>query len=174
MKDFRSRFSFHSTPFTSELAVSDRFQHAIFNEPLAALGRVVTERMSAALIAPAGTGKSALLRALRDEHLPEARYRSHYVKVTDLSKRDMCREIAFAVGATPAGSYPSLVRALQQRFADMSDTDGLRPVLLLDDAHDLRPNVLSLLRILTNFEMDSRLLLSVCLLYTSPSPRDDT
>ena len=45
--------------------------------------------------------------------LPEARYRTHYVKVTGLSKRDMCREIACAVGASPAGTYPALVRNLQ-------------------------------------------------------------
>ena len=39
----------------------------------------------------------------------------------------------------------------------------MRPVLFLDDAHGMRPEVLSLLRILTNFEMDSRLVLSFVL-----------
>jgi molybdopterin-guanine dinucleotide biosynthesis protein len=46
--------------------------------------------MSAALIAPAGAGKTALLRRLVAE-LPEARYQVSYVKVTSLSKRDLCR-----------------------------------------------------------------------------------
>lgn len=163
VKDLRSRFGFHSTPFTREIPVGDRMHHPLFDETLDAISRTIEERMSAALIAPAGTGKTALLRALLKERLPEARYRVHYVKVTDLSKRDMCREIAFAVGATPTGSYPGLVRRLQERFRELSDTDGLRSVLLLDDAHDLRVNVLSLLRILTNFDMDSRLLLSIVL-----------
>jgi len=130
---------------------------------LAAVAGVIEQRMSAALIAPARTGKTSLLRALLEERLPEARYRVHYVKGTDLSKRDMCAEIAFAVGAAPAGSFPTLVRRLQERFQAMTDTDGLRPVLILDDAHDLRVHVLSLLRIITNFDMDSRLVLSVVL-----------
>ena len=52
--------------------------------------------MSAALIAPAGTGKTALLRHLRSV-LPEPRYYVQYVKVTGLSKRDMCREIAVGI-----------------------------------------------------------------------------
>ena len=162
-KDLRSRFGFHSTPFTREIPVSDRLRHPLFDETLDALARMIEERMSAVLIAPAGTGKTALLRALIEERLPAARFRVHYVKVNDLSKRDMCREIAFAVGTSPAGSYPVLVRRLQERFQETSDTDGLRPVLLLDDAHDLRVNVLSLLRILTNFDMDSRLVLSMVL-----------
>lgn len=163
MKDFRSRFGFHTTPFTREVAVRDRYKNPLFDQVTEALARVLDERMSAALIAPAGTGKTALLRTLVEEHLPEARYRVHYTKVTDLSKRDLCREIAMACGLPPVGSYPYLVRSLQERFSSLSETDGLRPVLLLDDAHDFRPQVLSVLRALTNFDMDSRLVLSVLL-----------
>lgn len=160
--DFRSRFGFHLTPFTRELKVKDRFPLADFIDELRTITDVIEQRMSCALIAPAGTGKTALLRAL-NESLPDARYRVHYVKVTGLSKRDMCREIAAAMGLQPAGSYPMLVRRLQERFVETTDTDGLRPVLILDEAHDLRTDVLAMLRIITNFDMDSRLVLSVVL-----------
>jgi len=101
-----------------------------------------------------------VLRRLR-EALPEARYRVRYIKVTSLSKRDMCRELAAACGLKPAGSYPALVRSLQQQWEDWGRTDGVRPVLLVDEAHEMRPDVLAMLRIMTNFEMDSRLVLSV-------------
>ena len=161
-KDLRSRFGFHQTPFTREVKVKDRFPHKDYQRELAALIEAVEQRTSCALIAPAGTGKTALLRALKDA-LPDARYRVHYVKVTELSKRDMCREIAAAMGLPPAGTYPMLVRRLQERFVECTDTDGLRPVLILDEAHDLRVEVLAMLRIITNFEMDSRLVLSIVL-----------
>lgn len=167
MKDLRSRFGFHSTPFTRELAVDHCLSFPQYDEALEALVRVVDRRMSAALIAPAGTGKTTLLRRLVGR-LPEARYRVHYVKVTSLSKRDMCREIARVVGAQPAGSYPTLVQRLQERLLAAVDSDGLRPVLLLDEAHDLRPDVLAMVRILTNFDMDSRLVVSVVLSGQSP------
>jgi len=162
IQDLRSRFGFHSTPFTREIAVEHRLRLPLFDEPLAALQRAIDQRMSAALIAPAGTGKTALLRALRAQ-LPEARYRVHYVKVTGLSKRDMCREIATALGAEPAGIYPTLVRRIQDQFAAVADTDGLRPVLFVDEGHELRLEVLAMLRLLTNFEMDSRLVVSILL-----------
>jgi len=160
--DFRSHHGFHTTPFTREIPVAQLLDLPHWHEALAALRRAVEQRMSAALIAPAGTGKTALLRNPVDR-LPEARYRVRYVKVTDLSKRDMCREIAAAAGVSPAGSYPVLVRRLQEHYAEVADTDGLRPVLILDDAHAFRPDVLGLLRVLTNFEMDSRLVVSVVL-----------
>ena len=161
-QDFFARFGFHLIPFTRELKVKDRFPSEVYELPLTHLLRVVSKSMSAALIAPAGTGKTALLRALV-ARLPEARYRVHYVKVTDLSKRDLCREISEAVGAKPSGTYPNLVRNLQERFLHARNADHVRPVLVLDEAHDIRPDVLGILRLLTNYEMDSRLVVSILL-----------
>ncbi len=162
MKDYRSRFGFHASPFTREITVQNRLGIKDFDDAVDALVHAVEQRMSGALIAAAGTGKTSVLRAIV-ARLPDARYRTHYVKVTGLSKRDMCREIAHAVGLPPAGIYPSLVRKLQDRFTETAQTDGLRPVLILDEAHDLRPETLGMMRLLTNFDMDSRLVLSIVL-----------
>jgi general secretion pathway protein A len=167
MNDVLAHFGLSALPFTREIRVDSRFEHPVFSEALEMLLRVVSRRMSGALIGPAGTGKTALLRALLDR-LPEARYRTHYVKVTDLSKRDLCREIAAAVDATPAATYPGLVRKLQERFETALDTDSLRTVLVIDEAHGIRPDVLGVIRILTNFEMDSRLVVSVILSGQTP------
>ncbi len=162
LNDFFARFTLHKTPFTREVKVTERFSSQVFDDPLTHLFRTVNKSMSAVLIAPAGTGKTALLRALVSQ-LPEARFQVHYVKVTDLSKRDLCREISTAIRTKSSGSYPTLVRNLQQRFQQARETDHLRPVLLLDEAHDIRPEVLGILRLLTNFEMDSRLVVSIIL-----------
>lgn len=157
-----SPLGFRKTPFTRELSSAERFpldyQQAVTDD----LHDAVAQRMSAALIAPAGTGKTVALRALADR-LPAARYQVRYVKVTGLSKRDLCKEIAVACGLEPAGIYPALVRKLQDAYQHATSTDGLRAVLILDEGHDLRPDSLAMLRLLTNFEMDSKLVLSVVL-----------
>jgi general secretion pathway protein A len=165
--DFRSRFGFHSTPFTRELRVEERFTLPFHDEALAALQGAVENRLSAALVAPAGTGKTALVRALL-ARLPEARYRVRYVKVSGLSKRDTCREVAVALGVEPAGTYPMLVRRLQERAVHAFDTDGVRPVLVMDESQELRREVHSMLKVLTNFEMDSKLVLSLVLVGQPP------
>lgn len=162
-KDLRSRFGFHSPPFSRELSIDRRLQLPHLEETLDALYQTVLERESAALIAPAGTGKTVAVRALKDR-LPAARFSVHYVKVTNLSRREMCREIAFAIGARPAGSFPVLVRAVQERLDQpVADAEGTRPVLILDDTHEMRPDTLGLLKVLTNFDMDSRLVVSLVL-----------
>jgi len=156
------RFGFTSTPFTNEIGAAKRFKLDHIETEVAALKRAVEERFSAALVAPSGAGKTVVLRSLTD-CLPAARYRVHYVKVTALSVRDLCREIAMAVGTKPAGNYPSLVRAVQEHFDQSLGTDGVRPVLLIDEAHDLKLQSLGLLKLLTNYEMDSRRVVSIVL-----------
>lgn len=160
MKDLQAIFGFHKTPFTRELAENEHLPLPHLDNALDGIRGAVETRMSAALIAPAGAGKTTVLRRLRSL-LPEVRYRVRYVKVTSLGKRDMCREISAACGVRSAGNYPALVRALQEHFENSFAVDGLRPVLLLDESHDLRPETLDMIRILTNFDMDSKLILAV-------------
>ena len=162
-KDFLSRFGLHITPFTREISVKDRFVHALFEQPLAHLQRAVERRLSAALIAPAGTGKTALLRALV-ARLPEAQLFTWLCAIAR-------REIAAALNSETAGTFPALLRRVQERLAAGLDIDGLRPVLVLDESHEIRPEVLGLLRIVTNFDMDSRLVVSLILAGQGPLAR---
>jgi general secretion pathway protein A len=165
--DIRSRFHFHCVPFTREIAVNRLFVLEPYTEAVDAVVHAVENRMSACVIAPAGAGKTVLARAVA-ERLPEARYRVRYTAVTGLSKRDMCREISLAMGLQPAGIYNHLVRRIQEAAVTHIDTDAVRPVLILDDAHELRPEVIGMLRVLTNFHMDSRLVLCVVLCGQAP------
>ena len=61
--------------------------------------------------------------------------------MTSLSKRDMYQEIASALGIEPAGTYPGLVRRLQEHYEACSEQDGLRPTLIIDEAQDMRPDL---------------------------------
>lgn len=160
--DIRSHFGFTKMPFTREITVAERWSSPIYDEAIEELHATIAARQSGVLVAPSGTGKTAVLRAVLDR-LPEARYRAHYIKVTSLGMRDFCREIAVVAGVEPAGTYPMLVRRLEERFESTVSTDGLRPVLIVDECHDMRPDVLAIVRILTNYQMDSRLVLSLIL-----------
>lgn len=160
--DLKSAFDCHSTPFTREVSIGERYSLPFFDQAKDGILRALEKRSSAALIAAAGSGKSTVLRSVL-QSLPEARYATHYVKCTSINKRDMYREVARVCGVQSSGSFPVLLHKLQEKFeGDLSDS-GRRPVLILDEAHDLRPDVLGILRVLTNFQMDSRLVLSVVL-----------
>jgi general secretion pathway protein A len=155
-------FGFTTTPFTREISIDKRLSFDFLTQQTTAIEDTVKRRMSALLLAPAGTGKSVILRSL-ESSLPKSRYRTSYFKVANLPCRDLCRDIASAIGARSAGTFPSLVRSVQERFEQDAGHDGIRPVLIFDDAHALRPEGLELVKILTNFAYDSRLVVSVVL-----------
>lgn len=168
--ELNAHFGRRKTPFTREVAVTEMFTHPQCDEVLTSLTHAVEQRMSAGLEAPAGFGKTAMIRALRDR-LQDVRHNVHYVKVTGLSKRDMCREIAKALGLVPAGTYFGLLQLVQEAVESRSQTDGVRTVLILDDAHEMRPDVLGMFKALTNYDMDSKLVLSVVLVRQPPLSR---
>jgi hypothetical protein len=108
-------FGFHAVPFTHEISTDHHLRLPFLDEALAGRLSAALARMPATISAPAGTGKTALLRHLR-RGLPEARDHAHDVNVPSLSKRDMCREIAVTCGAVPAGSPPMRTRRLRPRL----------------------------------------------------------
>ena len=120
--DTYATFDLNKVPFTRELTVSEMLSLTHIEDARNGLLACLDRRMSAAIIRPAGAGKTALCRTLCDA-LPEARYRVHYVKVADLGKRDLCREVATAMGVTPAGTYLRLSTTYQAE-----SPDGLRGV----------------------------------------------
>jgi general secretion pathway protein A len=152
--DLKSAFGCHAIPFTREVRLEDLYHLAFFDQARDGILRAIEKRSSAALIAAAGSGKSTVLRAILGR-LPEARYVTHYVKCSEIGKRDMCREIARVAGVASASSFPALLHNLQEKFESTLVDAGRRPVL--------RPDVLAMLRVVTNFQMDSRLVLSLVL-----------
>jgi len=101
-------FGFVSTPFTRELSIDKRLVLPFLEEQARSLEETVKRRMSALVISPGGVGKSVILRTVV-KNLPPARYKVSYFKVSRLSGRDLCREIAHSIGARRAGTYPALV-----------------------------------------------------------------
>lgn len=161
--DPRSRFGLTFLPFTCELAPSRMWRLPEVDRALDDLDAIISNRLSAVVIAPAGTGKTALIRRLV-ERLPETRYRVAEIKVTAVGRRDFYRAVARAVGVEPVGTWPRLLEQIQDHCRALANTEALRLVLFIDEAQDMRPEVLSSIRMLTNFSMDSELLLSVLLI----------
>jgi general secretion pathway protein A len=111
-----------------------------------------------------GTGKSVVLRLLA-ERLGRTRDLS-VGALTHPSSRlfDFYREMGevFAVSLHPHNRWAGF-KTLRERWLAHLHNTHLRAVLLIDEAQELLPSVLSELRLLTTAQFDSRTLLSVVL-----------
>lgn len=111
-----------------------------------------------------GTGKSVALRVLADRL---SRVRDAQLGViTHVSSRlaDFYRELGdiFCVPLTANNRWGGF-KNLRERWLAYVDSTLLRPVLIIDEAQEMSPEVLSELRLLTSMQFDSRHLLSVIL-----------
>lgn len=108
----------------------------------------------------AGTGKTSLVRALM-----RTAKSAHFSLILDpiLSLDEFLEMVLLDFGITdvPASKTRRLV-ALQDLFAKLHE-EGKTPVLIVDEAHILSPEVLEEVRLLTNFETDDRKLLQIIL-----------
>jgi type II secretory pathway predicted ATPase ExeA len=161
------RFHFTTVPFTREIRVEQRLKAPHIEEQVMALKAAIDNRQSAVLIAPAGAGKTVCIRALLSS-LPEARYKTSYLKLTDLCARDMCRQIARHIGAPSSAQYPTLVHSIEETLRSGLAEQGRRQVIVFDEAHEMREQWLRMLRLITNFDMDSKLVVSVVLCGQTP------
>lgn len=118
----------------------------------------------ASVIGEPGSGKSACLR-LVEQHL----LRSSGAKVVALehasgSVSSFYRELGerFGVELTPRNRWGGF-KALRETWQEHMETTLLRPVLLVDEAQEVNPKVLTELRLLGSTRFDSRVILGVVL-----------
>lgn len=110
-----------------------------------------------------GTGKTTVCRAFL-EQLPErvvvALVLNPALSATELL-HTVCDEFGVRVAA-PEATAKQLVDALN-RFLLQAHAEGKRPVLMIDEAQNLKPDVLEQIRLLTNLETHKHKLLQIFL-----------
>lgn len=125
-----------------------------------------------------GSGKSVVLRLLADRLAQIRDISVGAITHPSSNLADFYREMGdlFAVELKPHNRWGGF-KALRERWIAHLEGTLLRPVLLIDEAQDMHPAVLSELRLLTSMQFDSRILLTVIMAgdhrLTSKLRRDD-
>ncbi len=151
-------------PFSPELPsdgllVTPRIENFVWR-----LEQLVQEGGFALISGESGTGKSAVLRIVAERL---AVLRDVVVGVLERPQSntgDFYRELGdlFAVKLSPANRYGGF-KVLRERWRAHLACSRLRPVLLIDEAQEMAPAVLSELRLLSSADFDTTSLLTVVL-----------
>ena len=151
-------------PFTPEVPNDALLVTAKIDSFVWRVEQLVQEGGFALICGDSGTGKSVALRivaqrlaALRDVSVgvlerPQSQSADFYRELGDI----------FSVKLRPSNRWGGF-RALQERWKAHVASAHIKPVLLIDEAQEMHPNVLSELRILSSSDFDSTSLLTVIL-----------
>lgn len=160
---YKAHFGLTEKPFTLTPNPRFLFLSQTHQEALAHLFYGLENRVGfIAVTGEVGTGKTTILRSLLNQ-LDEERYRLALVFNPCLTPLDLLRGINREFGLVGADcSRFALIEELN-RFLLEENRSGRTPVLVIDEAQNLTPEVLEQIRLLSNLEIDSDKLVQIVL-----------
>ena len=151
---YRKHFGLSRHPFAKEIEPEDLFPSAGSRELEARLGHLVDMRGIGLVTGDSGSGKTSACRKVVAA-LHSGLYRVIYVPLSTGNVMDLYKTIAWELGLPTERSRAALFRQIRNEVTRLVTDARCRPILVVDEGHHLRPDVLEDLRILTNFQMDS-------------------
>ena len=151
---YRKHFGLTRLPFRKELPIEDLFPSASSKEYGARLSHLLELRGIGLATGEVGSGKTTATRMVVTA-LHSGRHRLFYVQLTTGNVMDLFKSIAWEMGLATERSRAALHRRIRDEISRLC-VERVHPLLIVDEAQHLRPDVLEDLRLLTNYEMDSQ------------------
>lgn len=159
---YLDHFGLMKYPFDKNISVSDMFLHDSAKELEARIGHLLDVRGIGLVTGDSGAGKTTLCRRIATKLHPGT-HRVFYIPNSTGNVLDLYKSICWELGLVVERSRAGLYRSIQQAVSGLILESRIFPILIIDEAHHLRTDVLEDLRLLTNYEMDSENRL--CLLF---------
>jgi len=160
---YLKHFAFCFYPFSNDIPPDEMYRSTGRAELHARLGHLVEMSGIGLVTGDCGSGKSSACRAFADQ-LHSGLFKVFYVPLATGNPMDLYKSIAWEMGLPTERSRAALYRQIKNEVTRLGAEARTRPVLILDEAHALRSDVLEEMRLLTNYAMDSqnRLCLIFC------------
>lgn len=152
---YRAHFSLTRHPFDKDLAPEDVFISAAVKELETRILHLIELRGAGLITGDCGSGKTTVCRKATAA-LHTGLYRVAYVPNSSGNVLDLYKSISWELGLPIERSRAALYRTIRGEVSRLSGESHVRPILVIDEAHLLRSDVLEDLRLLTNYEMDSQ------------------
>lgn len=147
-------FGLTGHPFRTDLAPDQLFDTSAGAELSTRLHHLLELRGIGLITGDVGSGKTTLVRKVTAS-LHTGHYRVSYVPLSTGNVMDLYKSIAWELGLPTERSRAALYRVIRAEVSRLCIEGRVRPVLVVDEAHHLRSDVLEDLRLLTNYQMDS-------------------
>jgi general secretion pathway protein A len=151
---YRTHFGLTRHPFAKDLPPEQLFASAASTELETRLRHLIELRGIGLVTGESGSGKTTVCRKVAAS-LHTGLYRVFYIPNSTGNVMDLYKSISWELGLPVERSRAALYRSIRGEVTRLCLESHLRPILVVDEAHLLRSDVLEDLRLLTNYEMDS-------------------
>lgn len=155
MTKYKHFFGFRDEPFAQDISISKLYPLPGVNELVERFDYVVGLRTVGIITGEIGSGKSTSLR------LASSKYHTSEYKILSIiahsgTTKEFLRHIAYALGIESiTSSITMLLRATRTMISESNARKQI-PLLIVDEAHLLRPEVFTQIHTLVQFDFDSK------------------
>lgn len=152
--DYFTRYGLEFNPFiknSKEILVNT----SEYKETLFRLDYLAKTKGFGILTGSAGRGKTTAVRNWATTLNPSL-YKVIYSSLSTLTPNDFYRNLVKELGSEPAFKKPDNFRIIQEEITRLSLEKRKTPIIIIDEANYINNAILNDLKILFNFEMDSR------------------
>lgn len=102
-----------------------------------------------------GMGKTFAIRKFLSQLNPNL-YKCIYISMSSLTVIDFYRQLAYALGIEPAFRKIDIFKQIQETIIDLVKNKKINIIICIDEAQYLKTDIINDLKMLYNFEMDSK------------------
>jgi type II secretory pathway predicted ATPase ExeA len=151
---YRKHFGLTRHPFAKNIEPDELFASAALRELEARMAHLLELRGIGVVTGESGSGKTTACRKIVAS-LHTGLHRVLYVSLTTGNVMDLYKTVAWEIGLPTERNRAALFRQIRNEVTRLCGEAKQKPVLIVDEAHHLRSDVLEDLRLLTNYAMDS-------------------
>lgn len=152
---FQSFYGLSTDPFLKSSEIKDHFKSKDFNEAMNRLEFLKNTKGFGLITGEPGVGKSFLLRSFINSLNPNL-FKAIYIPISTLTVMDFYRALCNGLGINPAYKKVAMFNQIQEAIYTYYHSKNITPVIVVDESQFLKNSVLDDLRLIFNFEMDSK------------------
>lgn len=154
MKMFRAFWGMEFNPFDKGISSKYSFKSKDFSQSTARLEHLKSSMGIGLFTGASGTGKTFALRCFCDSLNPNL-YKVVYLPLSTVSVMEFYRSLSLGLNLEPFYKKIDLFKSIQRHLTFLVKDKKMTPVIVVDEAQYLKTEVLSDIKLLLNFNMDS-------------------
>lgn len=152
---YKAYWGMEFNPFDKEIKEAQYYQGEDYKESMKRLEHLKNIRGIGLFTGLPGVGKTYTMRSFLAGLNPNL-YRVIYLPMTTITTNEFYKDLASGLGLTPSFRKIDNFRQIQERIKALYKDQKITLVIIIDEAQYLNRAILADLKLLMNFDMDSR------------------
>lgn len=160
---YRAYWNMEYNPFSKQIGINKLYKTEDFNEAITRLEFLEKTKGFGLFTGEPGTGKTYTIKYFL-EQLNSGLYKIIYLQLTSVSVLDFYRELCILLNLEVCSSKAKMFHRIQEYINKLVNEQKKHIIIAIDEVELMRSEVLTDLKLLFNFEMDSKNMATVILI----------